>query len=172
MDRRDACIAKLWRRGHNVKEIAEAIGLGDNSVRERVVALGLIGFGVKRYKGIGPAQPCPWRDEDVPMEERYIVPDESRWRQSRIVGMAQMLNDEYRESNFANILANQASDAEEAGDGDWLMEALATFTAAIEKLDRARRVLTDDNYRRACRETLEGVEQMRHRQPPPLRAVE
>jgi hypothetical protein len=77
--------------------------------------------------------------------------------------MAQMLNDEYRESNFANVLANQATDAEEGGDSDWQMEALATFNAAIEKLERARRVLTDDSYRTACRDTLEGVEQMRHK---------
>ena len=135
----------------------------------------------KRVKGNGPiTYPCPWRDEDVPAAERVhaVTPpgaEASRWRQSRIVGMAQMLNDEYRESNFSNILANQATDAEGAGDKDWLIEALATINAAIEKLERARRVLTDDDYRIACRDTLEGVEAMRRTQRavqhPPLRAV-
>ena len=51
-----------------------------------------------------------------------------------------------------------------------MIEALATFTAAIEKLERARRVLTDDIYRVRCRDTLEGVEQIRSGRTP-LRAV-
>ena len=171
--RRDGWIVKLYQRGHTTMEIAAALNIGRNTIGERLSVLGL--FKAKRVKGRGPVTfPCPWRDEDIPVEQQdYYVPPqarESRWRQSRIVNMAQMLNDEYRESNFSNILANQATDAEEGGDKDWLMEALATFNAAIEKLDRARRVLTDDDYRVACRDTLEGVEQMRRKQSS-LRAV-
>jgi hypothetical protein len=128
----------------------------------------------RRYVGRGPVtKHCPWRDEDVPQWDLEMPTPEqqqSRWRQSRIVGMAQMLNDEYRETNFTNILANQVTEAEEAGDQDWMLQALATFNAAIEKLERARRVLSDDTYRVRCRDTLEGVEQMRHKNPP-LRAV-
>lgn len=165
--RRDVIIARLHRRGHSTKEICEAIGMGESAVRERLRSLGI--GGQKRPKGRGRViEPCLWRDQDLPLP---TPPEQQpRWRQSRIIGMAQMLNDEYRESNFANVLANQVTDAEVGGDRDWLHEALATLSAAIEKLERARRVLTDDEYRVACRDTLEGVEQMRRRNPP-LRAV-
>lgn len=172
IDRRSSHIVKLWRRGHNVKEICDALDIASETIRKTLIGVGLPR---NRVKGRGPVTGAyPWRDEDVPEleRERFIPPGarESRWRQSRVVGMAQMLNDEYRESNFSNILANQATDAEESGDRDWLMEALATFNAAIEKLERARRVLTDDAYRAACRDTLEGVEQIRSKHSP-LRAV-
>jgi hypothetical protein len=90
-----------------------------------------------------------------------VIHKESRWRKSKIVGMAQMLNEEYQESNFSNVLANQITAAIEDGDTDWPLQALAIISAAIEKLERARRILTDDDYLVACRDTLEGVEQMR-----------
>lgn len=170
MDRRDVWIAKLWRRGHTSTEIAVGIDCARETVGQRLRAMGF--DRTKRYKGRGPVVgPCPWRDEDVPPPA--VEPLDPRWRRSQVIGMAQMLNDEYRESNFSNILANQATDAEEAGDKDWLSEALATISAAMEKLQRARRVLTDDHYRTLCRDTLEGVEDMRrqHQQRPSLRAV-
>ena len=171
-DRRDGWIMRLWRQGHNVQEIAEALDVSIGLVAETV--RNMLPDRPRRYVGRGPVtKHCPWRDEDVPQWDLDIPTPEqqqSRWRQSRIVGMAQMLNDEYRETNFSNILANQVTDAEEAGDQDWMLQALATFTSAIEKLERARRVLSDDSYRVRCRDTLEGVEQMRHKNPP-LRAV-
>lgn len=159
ISRRDVLLVKLRRRGHSTAEICDALGIGASLATERLRILGVKG---KIAKGRGRVtEPCLWRDEDMPPPLSTLpVP---RWRQSRIIQMAQMLNDEYRESNFANVLANQATDAEEGGDSDWQMEALATFNAAIEKLERARRVLTDDSYRTACRDTLEGVEQMRHK---------
>jgi hypothetical protein len=176
LGRRDRWIVKLYRNGHTTQEIADALGVGRNTVSARLTEIEP--GRTKRPKGTGPVTyPCPWRDEEVPAIERQLsVPlgaQESRWRQSRIIGMAQMLNDEYRESNFSNILANQVTDAEENGDGDWLVEALAIVSAAMEKLERARRVLTDDDYRVACRDTLEGVEQMRlkHMPHPALRAL-
>lgn len=172
IDRRSGHIVKLWRRGHNVKEICDALDIGSETIRKTLMS---IDMPRNRIKGRGPVTGSyPWRDEDVPeMERERFIPlgaQESRWRQSRVVGMAQMLNDEYRETNFSNILANQVTEAEEAGDNDWMLQALATFTSAIEKLERARRVLSDDIYRVRCRDTLEGVEQMRHKNPP-LRAV-
>jgi hypothetical protein len=173
IDRRDVWIAKLFRKGHTTVEIAVGLDCARETIGQRLKAMGF--DRTKRYKGLGPVKgPCPWRDEDVPPPK--VEPLEARWRRSQIIGMAQMLNDEYRESNFANVLANQATDAEEAGDKDWLIEALATINAAIEKLGRARRVLADDTYRAACRDTLEGVESMRRKQPrqsqhPTLRAV-
>lgn len=173
IDRRTGWVAKLHRKGHSAVEIAEALDVGRETVSKALRDLGL--NTTRRVNGMGRVTyACPWRDEDVPPEDRFpTITGEARttrWRQSRIVGMAQMLNDEYRESNFANILANQVTDAEESGDTSWTLEALATFNAAIEKLERARRVLTDDDYRVACRDTLEGVEAMRLKHPP-LRAV-
>jgi len=172
IDRRNGWVAKLYHRGHNTAEIAVALGVNNDTVRQGMRDMGLPRTNSPKGQG-WVTHPCPWRDEDVPVTEPVILPatPETRWRQSRIVGMAQMLNDEYRESNFSNILANQATDAEEAGDHDWTLEALATMNAAIEKLERARRVLTDDNYRTACRDTLEGVEQIRNKHTP-LRAVQ
>lgn len=170
VDRRDAWVARLHRRGHSTAEICDALDIGPSIARITIRKLDPASHG-RKSRGRGPVVgPCPWRDEDIPTEERVVVPSGPRWQQSRIVGMAQMLNDEYRESNFSNVLANQATDAEEAGDQAWLLEALATLNAAIEKLERARRVLTDDHYRAACRDTLEGVEQIRRRTVP-LRAV-
>lgn len=163
IDRRDVVIAKLYRRGHSQKEIAEAIGIGLSITSQRILALDLA-HGVRRIHGIGPVTiDAAWRDEDVPEHERSVwtAHKETRWRQSRITGMAQMLNDEYQETNFSNILANQVTDAIADGDTDWPLHALAIISAAIEKLERARRVLTDDDYLAACRDTLEGVEQMR-----------
>jgi hypothetical protein len=161
IDRRDGVITKLYNRGHSSREIAEAIGVGISITSQRILALNLAKG--KRVKGAGPVtMDCTWRDEDVP--EQAPVPTwakESRWRQSRVVGMAQMLNDEYTESNFSNVLANQVTDATAAKDDNWQLEALMIFSAAIEKLERARRVLTDESYLVACRDTLEGVEQMR-----------
>jgi hypothetical protein len=169
IDRRDVWIAKLFNKGHTTVEIATALGMSRTTVGIRLSALNP--GRTKRPKGRGPVTyACPWRDEDVGPEDRLVQESGSRWRQSKIIGMAQMLNDEYRESNFSNILANQATAAEEGGDHDWLIEALAVVSAAMEKLERARRVLTDDHYRVACRDTLEGVEQMRLKHPP-LRSV-
>ena len=154
--------------GHSQREIAEAIGIGLSITSQRILAMNLANGG-RRINGIGPVTvSAAWRDEDVPEHERSVwnAPQETRWRQSKIVGMAQMLNDEYQEFNFSNILANQITDALAAGDVDWPLQALAVFSAAIEKLERARRILTDDDYLVACRDTLEGVEQMRlHHQP-------
>jgi hypothetical protein len=173
IDRRNAWVAKLHQRGHNTVEIAVALDINNDTVRQGMRDLGIPR--TKSPKGAGwVKEPCPWRDDDVPMAERERAippgPQETRWRQSRIIAQAQMLNDEYRESNFTNILANQVTDAEEAGDHDWTLEALATINAAAEKLERARRVLTDDSYRVACRDTLEGVEAIRHKRTQ-LRAV-
>jgi hypothetical protein len=171
IDRRAGLIAKHYRRGHSIEEIVEALGISDDQVRRAL--RDIFPNRPRRTRGRGRIiEPCPWRDEDMPLAERgeFLSRPEPRWRRSQIVGMAQMLNDEYRESNFANILANQVTDAESAGDAHWPVEALAIVSAAIEKLERARRVLTDDSYRAACRDTLEGVEQMRHKHPP-LRAL-
>lgn len=157
-------MVKLYHRGHTGYEIAAALDLSPSQAADDLRRL--VPGRTKRFKGRGPVTiDCPWRDEDLPAAERDVPAlsemERSRWRQSRIVGMAQMLNDEYRETNFANILANQVTDAETAGDDQWQLLALATFSAAIEKLERARRVLSDEAYRAACRDTLEGVEQMR-----------
>jgi hypothetical protein len=172
IDRRTGLIAKLYRRGHNTQEIATGMNVSEDVVRKTLRAIS--SNRGKRYRGRGPVtEACPWRDEDLPVVERHVTTEveESRWRRSKIIGMAQMLNDEYRESNFTNILANQVTDAEAAGDKDWLIEALAHVTSAIEKLERARRVLVDDHYRVLCRDTLEGVEQMRHKVSVPLLRV-
>jgi hypothetical protein len=171
IDRRTGLIAKHYRRGHNIDEIADALGTSRDSVGKAL--RDLFPNRPRRVRGRGRIiESCPWRDEDMPLAERgeFLPPPETRWRRSQVIGMAQMLNDEYRESNFANILANQVTDAETAGDRNWPIEALAIVSAAIEKLERARRVLTDDHYRAVCRDTLEGVEQMRHKHPP-LRAL-
>lgn len=165
--RRDGLMVRYYRAGHSIREVAEALDIGESQIGTRLRQLGVTD--VQRHVGRGPVRnPGVWRDEDMPAAAL-----EPRWLRSRITGMAQMLNDEYREANFANVLANQATEAESAGDKDWLIEALATFNAALEKLERARRILTDDAYRDACRDTNEGVEALRHTTPrrTPLRAV-
>lgn len=163
--RRRDLVGDLYRRGHSTVEIAEALDVVIGTVRKHVRELGIAD--VKRYKGAGPiTEPCRWRDDDVPPPPR-----EARWRASRVVSMAAMLDAEYAEGNFANVLAGQATEALDAGDGAWIGEALSTIGAAIEKLERARRVLMEDNYRAACRNDHEGVEALRNA-PPPLRAVQ
>lgn len=160
--RRDELIRRLYHQGHSTHEICAAVDIGESVVSGTLRRLGV--QRTKRYKGAGEiTEPCLWRDEDMPTTTT------SRWRQSRPIVMAKMLDDEYAEGNFANVLANQATDAVEAGDRAWVGEALATVEAVLEKLERARLVLTDDAYRRACREAHEGVEVLRARTP--LRAV-
>ena len=72
IDRRNRWIAKLYHRGHNTIEIANALGVSDDVVRERLRASDPNRG--RRYKGRGPvAEHCPWRDEDVPVHERERV---------------------------------------------------------------------------------------------------
>lgn len=163
--RKDELIAQLYRKGHSSREIGRALGVDATGVVDRLKVMGM--NETKRNKGAGEiTEPCPWRDGEVPAAS---VPP--RWRQSRPVSMAQMLNDEYRESNFANVLANHVTDAIDAGDTAWVFEAELIISAAIEKLGRARLVVTDEAYRVECRNTHEGDEHLRRAGPTKLRAV-
>ena len=69
IDRRNAWVAKLHKRGHSTMEIAVALDINNDTVRQ-----GMRDLGIPRTnspKGAGWVnESCPWRDDDIPLAER------------------------------------------------------------------------------------------------------
>jgi DNA-binding NarL/FixJ family response regulator len=168
--RRQAFVRELYRAGYSVEPIAEAMGVSAHTVRRDLNAGEIVRRG-KGTKGKGnPSGPFKWRDQDIAPLVSVPKPEVvSQYREMTIpiVRHLVLFVEDFRDKDYANQFAWRIDEG--INDRAWVREQRELLETITDQTQRLLMIIRDPEYRTACRETLEGRENMRK---PTLRAVD
>jgi hypothetical protein len=139
--RRDA-VADLVRQGYGVKAIAERLGIARSSVSNDLRALGIVTD--RRHKRTDEPPPIIWRDRDLPSAP---VVHEPTYLSSETAKLCRDFVALWRRERHASQLANDAREAIEAGDDEWIATTRGEVRAVVDYAQRLLDVLNDDEAR-------------------------
>lgn len=167
--RRSEHVIALSRQGYSMQEIADAMGVSRATIRRDFHAANLPVLPREERRDGKPRREIPgdhrWKNEDIQPPPPKPNTD-YRAITSRILRHLQLFGEDFRDHDYANNFAWRIEEGFE--DIEWLDSQRKMLETVLDQTQRLLMIIRDSDYRRACRETNEGRENLRK---PTLRVV-
>lgn len=146
-------IYDLRLKGYGQYQIAEALGLAQSTVSGHLVRRGVRFRGNQHtaeaaQRNLPPLGTIPWRDSELPPETDPLA---QPYHLSLAARAARDALRHMRDINAVVRMAYDVTDAQAAGDANWINEQRATLTELADYIRRLTAVVEDEELRHRAR---------------------